>query len=95
LRQVKTIALLLALAAALLAPSAAQALPRAFFGIAPQTNLTDTDVAYMKAGGIGSVRWPLNWASVQPTKKGGFDWSGVDPAVAAAAPRGLTFLPIH
>ncbi|HUC07513.1 MAG TPA: hypothetical protein VMR96_05435, partial [Solirubrobacterales bacterium] len=93
LRPAKTITLLLALAAALLAPAAAQALPRAFFGIAPQTGLTDTDVAYMKAGGIGSVRWPLNWASVQPTRKGGFDWSGVDPAVAAASRRGLTFLP--
>ena len=47
----------------------------------------------MKAGGIGSVRWPVNWATVQPTKKGGYDWSSVDPAVAAAARRGLTVLP--
>jgi hypothetical protein len=93
LRHAKIIASLLALSAALLAPAAAQALPRGFFGIAPQTPLSDIDAAYMKAGGIDSVRWPINWATVQPTKKGGFDWSSVDPAVAAAARRGLTILP--
>ncbi|HEY6550122.1 MAG TPA: beta-galactosidase, partial [Solirubrobacterales bacterium] len=78
---------------ALVAPSMAQALPRTFFGIAPQTELSDTDTAYMKAGGIGSVRWPVNWAIVQPTEKGGYDWSSLDPAVEAAARRGLTVLP--
>lgn len=93
MRPAKTTIPLLALAAALLLPSPSQALPRAFFGIAPQTPLTDADAAYMKAGGIGSVRWPVNWAAVQPTKKGGFDWSSVDPAVASAARRGLTVLP--
>jgi hypothetical protein len=93
LRSAKTIALMLALAAALSAPASAQALPRTFFGMAPQTALTDTDAAYMKAGGIGSVRWPVNWAIVQPRAKGGYDWSSVDPAVAAAARRGLTVLP--
>jgi hypothetical protein len=93
LKPAKTTILLLALAAALLAPSAAQALSRTFFGIAPQTPLTDTDAAFMKAGGIGSVRWPINWATVQPTAKGGYDWSSVDPAVEAAARHGLTILP--
>ena len=51
----------------------------------PQTALTDSDAAYMKAGGIGSVRWPLAWAAVQPTPKGGYDWSGFDEAVEVAA----------
>jgi hypothetical protein len=93
LRFPKTTVPLLALAAALLAPAAAQALPRSFFGIAPQTALTNNDAAYMKAGGIGSVRWPVNWATVQPTAKGGYDWSSVDPALEVAARRGLKFLP--
>ena len=93
MRTAKTTILLLALASALAAPSVAQALPRAFFGIAPQTPLSDTDAAYMKAGGIGSVRWPVNWAIVQPKAKGGYDWSSVDPAVAAAARHGLAVLP--
>ena len=93
LRTAKTIVPLLALVAALLAPAAAQALPSTFFGIAPQTALTDRDVSYMKAGGIGAVRWPINWAVVQPTAKGGYDWSSVDPAITAASRKGLKFLP--
>lgn len=93
LRPAKTTVLLLALVAALLVPAAAQALPRTFFGIAPQTALTDQDASYMKAGGIGAVRWPINWATVQPTAKGGYDWSSVDPAITAASRKGLKFLP--
>ena len=93
LRTAKTTIALLALVAALIAPSVAQALPPTFFGVAPQTPLSDTDAAYMKVGGIGSVRWPVNWAIVQPTAKGGYDWSSLDPAVEAAARHGLTVLP--
>ena len=93
LRPAKTTALLLALVATLLAPAAAQALPPTFFGITPQTALTDQDASYMKAGGIGAVRWPINWATVQPTAKGGYDWSSVDPAITAASRKGLKFLP--
>lgn len=93
LRSAKTIASLLALVVALPAPAAAKALPSTFFGIAPQTVLTDEDASYMKAGGIGAVRWPIDWATVQPTAKGGYDWSSVDPAVTAASRKGLKFLP--
>ncbi len=67
--------------------------PKGFFGIAPQTALTAEDVAYMKAGGIESIRWPLSWGAVQPTKKGGFDWSGFDQTVEVAAAGGLGILP--
>jgi hypothetical protein len=67
--------------------------PQGFFGIAPQTTLTDRDAEYMKAGGISFVRWPLTWSSVQPTRHGGYDWSGFDPVVATAARHGLGVLP--
>lgn len=93
MKTAKLTLLTLALAALFIVPGAAQALPRSFFGIAPQTTLTDTDTGYMKAGRIGSVRWPVNWATVQPTANGGYDWSSVDPAVEAARRRGLTVLP--
>src|SRR6266487_3831582 len=94
-----TTALLLALAAAaLLAATQGGAAPKlhapkGFFGIAPQTALTDRDAAYMKAGGISSIRWPLAWAAVQPTATGGYDWSSFDPVVEVAARHGLTVLP--
>jgi hypothetical protein len=67
--------------------------PKGFFGIAPQTTLTDEDAAYMKAGGIESVRWPLLWAQVQPTRDGPYDWSSFDQVVAVAARHGLSVLP--
>jgi len=87
------LALLLALPALLLAPATAPAVPAKFFGIAPQTALGDTDTAYMKAARIGSVRWPVNWATVQPTPGGAYDWSSVDAGVDAARRRGLHVLP--
>jgi hypothetical protein len=67
--------------------------PKGFFGIAPQTVLTDADAAYMKAGGIEAVRWPLEWASIQPTANGGYNWGGFDEVVAVAARHGLQVLP--
>jgi hypothetical protein len=67
--------------------------PPGFFGITPQTGLTLEDAAYMKAGGIESVRWPLSWAAVQPTAKSGYDWDSFDPIVTIAARAGLQVLP--
>jgi hypothetical protein len=93
LRPAKTTILLLALAAALLVPSAAQALPSTFFGIAPQTSLTEKDVTYMEAGGIGSIRMPMVWAAIQPTEASGYEWSATDAVVEVAARHGLTMLP--
>ena len=83
----------LALAATLLAPAAARALPRSFFGIAPQTPLTDVDASYMRAGGIGSIRTPFTWAAIQPSASGAYDWSSTDQVVGVAARSGLTVLP--
>ncbi|HEX7058285.1 MAG TPA: hypothetical protein VF176_00330 [Solirubrobacterales bacterium] len=76
-----------------MAPTAAQAIPRSFFGVAPQTALSDTDVQYMRVGRIGSVRLAVPWDGVQPTPQGGYGWGGIDQAVAAAARGGLQILP--
>jgi Beta-galactosidase len=67
--------------------------PKAFFGIGPQTILTDKDLEYMKAGGVESIRWPLTWGAVQPTAKGGYNWEVFDPVVEIAARHGLQVLP--
>jgi hypothetical protein len=67
--------------------------PAGFFGIVPQTGLTDEDLRYMKAGGIESVRLSLPWAGVQPTRTSAYDWSGFDQAVAMAARAGIQVLP--
>jgi hypothetical protein len=90
------VALALAAAFALTAGDAggqAPRAPRSFFGIAPQSPPSDTDAEYMRAGGIGSVRWPVPWDGVQPSAKGGYQWDGIDAVVATAARRRLAVLP--
>src|SRR5262245_16331817 len=67
--------------------------PKGFFGVAPQTSLTKEDLEYMKAGGIESIRWPLSWGAVQPTRRSAYDWGSFDPIVADAARAGLYVLP--
>jgi hypothetical protein len=67
--------------------------PRAFFGMAPQTPLTKADVSRMRAGGIGSVRVPVVWGSVQPSPRGGYPWGALDEAVKLTAGEGLELLP--
>ena len=68
--------------------------PVEFFGIGPQTSLTDRDAEYMKAGGIGVVRMAVPWSSVQEKKKTGvYNWAGLDEGVGIAARDGLKVLP--
>ena len=67
--------------------------PTGFFGIGPQTGITPTDLRYMKAGGIESVRVPVSWSAIQPTEKGGYNWSGLDITVAQATRAGIRVLP--
>jgi len=77
-------------------PASAASVPRApkgFFGIAPQTSLTEKDVKYMKAGGIETIRWPLIWGAINPTKNGPYNWAAFDPIVEQAALQGEQVLP--
>ncbi|HEX8689724.1 MAG TPA: hypothetical protein VF729_05730 [Solirubrobacterales bacterium] len=76
-----------------LAAPAARGLPPDFFGIAPQTALTQTDMEYMRAGRIGTIRVPVPWGSVQPTRRGGYNWSSLDEIVERAAQERLQILP--
>jgi hypothetical protein len=98
-RRLPVIALLVCLAAALFASAQIGSakpptqVPRGFFGIGPQTTLTDRDAEYMVAGGIESIRWPLPWNGVQPTANGPLLWEGFDDVVEIAARHGLTVLP--
>ena len=67
--------------------------PKGFFGVAPQTELTELDARYMRAGGIESIRLPLLWSSVQPFRNSPYDWSGFDAMVEVAARAGLRVFP--
>jgi hypothetical protein len=67
--------------------------PKGFFGIVPQTQVTEKDAKYMKAGGIEAVRAALIWPAVQPTKRGPYNWAAFDPIMEEASRQGLSVLP--
>src|SRR4051812_10188524 len=67
--------------------------PAGFFGIVPQTGLTAEDYEYMKAGGVESVRLPLAWSIIQPTRRSAYDWSSFDQVIETAARGGMQVLP--
>jgi len=98
-RRIPALVLLALLAAALLASVQAGSAktpprpPKGFFGIGPQTGVTPADARYMRAGGIESVRVPVAWQAIQPTRKGGYQWGGLDETVETATRAGLRVLP--
>jgi hypothetical protein len=73
------------------APSSAP--PPSFFGVVPQHLPTETEAEYMRAGRIGSIRWPMAWGSHQPTAAPEYVWDGFDEVVEAAARQRLRVLP--
>jgi hypothetical protein len=78
----------------LLAPAAAQAVPRGFFGIVPQTPLGDRDFARMRSGGVETIRLVASWAAIQRSPRSDYDWSSMDAAVADAARNRIGILPV-
>ena len=90
------IALLLAALLTLALASGAEArakAPKPFFGV-NATLPSDGDYRRMGKAGFGSFRFDINWAGVQRTRKGPFDWNGVDGVVRSAANNGMRPLPI-
>jgi hypothetical protein len=85
---------LLLIALSLLAPASANAVPRGFFGIVPQTGLGPKDLSRMRAGGAESIRMPLSWKGTQPSPRGGYNWAGFDAVVGTAARERIEVLPI-
>jgi hypothetical protein len=90
-RLAATIALLAA--ALMLVPNAAEALPRGFFGIVPQTAIGKRDVARMRSGGVETIRVAVSWSAIQQSPRGDYEWGGLDDTVALAAEEHLEVLP--
>jgi hypothetical protein len=86
-------AAIVAAAALLSTADAAQAAPRDFFGIVPQTVVSQEDAEYMRAGRVGSVRLGIGWENAQPTSNGPYDWTATDREIATVANQGLEVLP--
>jgi hypothetical protein len=81
------------MAIALLPAATARALPPGFFGIVPQTPITPQDAARMRAGGVETIRVPISWAAVQPSRRSDFAWETYDAFFEIAARERLEVLP--
>ncbi len=68
--------------------------PEEFFGVVPQTLLTDEDLDRMEQGKVGSLRIVVPWGALASDPKGDEpDFSSIDPVVLGAAQRGIRVLP--
>jgi hypothetical protein len=74
-----------------LAASAA-AVPAKFFGVVPQSTLSQEQFNTLKKGGVKEMRVSLIWGAIQPTH-GAHNWSEFDPVVERAAKSGIELLP--
>lgn len=86
-----TAALVIVMALGVFAGSAA-ALPAKFFGVVPQSTLSQEQFNTLRQGGVKSMRVPLVWPSVQPTR-GAYNWSEFDSIVERATQSGIELLP--
>jgi Beta-galactosidase len=73
--------------------SAGAAVSAKFFGVVPQTTLSQEQFNTLKIGGVKEMRVPLTWAAIQPTKNGAYEWGAFDPIVERAAKSGIEVLP--
>jgi polysaccharide biosynthesis protein PslG len=87
-----TAALAVVTALAVFAASAA-ALPSKFFGVVPQSELSQEQFNTLQQGGVKTMRVPLFWGQIQPTRGGKYEWGSFDPLVERAAKSGIELLP--
>lgn len=92
----KSRALALATSISLLAlmafAGAARAVPANFWGVVPQGIPTEEQWSKLKAGGVDSVRIPINWSAIEPSPNT-YDWTELDALVKRTSAAGLEMLP--
>jgi polysaccharide biosynthesis protein PslG len=87
-----TAALAVVLALGVFAASAA-AVPAKFFGVVPQSTLTQEEFTTLKQGGVKEMRVAMIWSGIQPTRGVAPQWGEIDPVVERAAKSGIELLP--
>jgi hypothetical protein len=92
-RGISRIAALFVLIACAMSAATAQArVPDGFYGVVAQGSFVEGDYALMGDGKVGTLRFPVEWALVEP-QPGAYDFAQVDAIVQAAAARGIEPLP--
>lgn len=82
-----------ALVALLAFAATASALPARFWGVVPQALPSEQQFQRLLDGGVKTMRTPVAWGSLQPTKNGPIDFSSVDPIFERAAKANIEVLP--
>ena len=80
---------------------ASAATPHGFYGVTPQTKLTRADFREMGRGNVGTLRYEVSWADLDPAPATeaelftarAYNWWAFDPLVYLAAERGIRILP--
>jgi hypothetical protein len=76
------------------ASRAEAATPSGFFGVMTQTNVKTSDIDRMGQAKVGTYRFALDWASVDPTQAADdYNFGGVDALVRAGAINNIRMLP--
>ena len=92
LRAVAAVAAI-ALLSLLVVSTKAQAAPRGFFGVMTQDALTANDYEHMGQAKVGTFRFAIHWASIDPGPGDDYNFAGVDEIVREAAMNGVRPLP--
>jgi Beta-galactosidase len=93
-RKTRALTAVLAVVVALgICAGSAAAAPAKFFGVVPQSSLTQEQFNTLKQGGVKTMRTSLIWAGVQPTQGGAYEWGSFDVQVERAAQSGIELLP--
>jgi hypothetical protein len=75
-------------------PASVPQAPREFFGVVPQSLLTDEDLARMEQGNVGTIRMVIPWGALAPAESNtDVDFSSIDPTVLGAAANGIRIVP--
>ncbi|HTR76416.1 MAG TPA: hypothetical protein VMH33_14290 [Solirubrobacterales bacterium] len=93
-RKTRALTAILAVVVALgVCAGSAAALPAKFFGVVPQSTLTQEQFTTLQKGGVKSMRVAMIWAAMQPNRGGAIEWGSFDPIVERAAKSGIELLP--
>ena len=73
--------------------ASAGAVTAKFFGVVPQSNLSQEQFTTLKQGGVKEMRVAMIWGGMQPTRGGAVNWTEFDNQVERAAKSGIELLP--
>ena len=86
-------ALTLGLSTASTASAQSGGLPPSFYGVIPIQLMQFSEFQQMKAGGIGTLRFPVIWREVEPQGDDQYDWSRIDYQIYNSALVGAETMP--